>query len=76
VAGAANSGCQIAQELSATHAVELSAGQRIPAIPQRPLGRDIWTWATGLRLDPDRGGSPAATASVSGRKQLARPGER
>jgi putative flavoprotein involved in K+ transport len=51
VAGAANSGCQIARELSATHAVELSAGQRIPAIPQRPLGRDIWTWATGLRLD-------------------------
>ena len=51
VAGAANSGCQIARELSATHRVELSAGQRIPAIPQRPLGRDIWTWATALRLD-------------------------
>ena len=51
VVGAANSGCQIAAELSATHDAELSAGQRIPAIPQRPLGRDIWTWATGLRLD-------------------------
>jgi putative flavoprotein involved in K+ transport len=51
VVGAANSGCQIAQELSATHSVELSAGQRLPAIPQRPLGRDIWTWATALRLD-------------------------
>jgi putative flavoprotein involved in K+ transport len=51
VVGAANSGCQIAQELSATHTVELSAGQRIPAIPQRPLGRDIWWWATGIRLD-------------------------
>jgi putative flavoprotein involved in K+ transport len=31
--------------------VELSAGQRLPAIPQRPLGSDIWTWATALRLD-------------------------
>src|SRR5437763_16635177 len=30
VAGAANSGCQIAQELSATHRVELSAGRRLP----------------------------------------------
>jgi putative flavoprotein involved in K+ transport len=51
VVGAANSGCQIAQELSATHSVELSVGQRLPAIPQRPLGRDIWAWATALRLD-------------------------
>ena len=51
VVGAANSGCQIARELSATHAVDLSAGQRIPAIPQRPLGRDIWWWASGIRLD-------------------------
>jgi putative flavoprotein involved in K+ transport len=51
VVGAANSGCQIALELSATHRVELSAGQRIPAIPQRPLGRDVWAWATALRLD-------------------------
>jgi putative flavoprotein involved in K+ transport len=51
VVGAANSGCQIAQELSATHRVELAAGQRLPAIPQRPLGRDVWAWATALRLD-------------------------
>ena len=51
VVGAANSGCQIALELSATHAVEISAGQRIPTIPQRPLGRDIWWWASGIRLD-------------------------
>ncbi len=72
VVGAANSGCQIAGELSATHSVELSAGQRIPAIPQRPLGRDVWTWAAALRLDkvtadsrlgrrPD-GPSPSPTA--------------
>jgi putative flavoprotein involved in K+ transport len=51
VVGAANSGCQVAFELSATHTVELSIGQRIPAIPQRPLGRDVWDWATRLRLD-------------------------
>jgi putative flavoprotein involved in K+ transport len=51
VVGAANSGCQIAQELSATHSVELSTGQRLPTIPQRPLGRDVWWWASGVRLD-------------------------
>jgi len=27
------------------------ARQGIPAIPQRPLGRDIWIWASALRLD-------------------------
>jgi putative flavoprotein involved in K+ transport len=51
VVGAANSGCQIAQELAVTHDVELSTGARIPTMPQRPLGRDIWWWASGLRLD-------------------------
>jgi putative flavoprotein involved in K+ transport len=51
VVGAANSGCQIALELAATHDVDLSVGGRLPVIPQRPLGRDIWSWATRLRLD-------------------------
>ncbi len=51
VVGAANSGCQIALELSATRRVDLSVGRRIPTIPQRPLGRDVWSWATRLRLD-------------------------
>ena len=51
VVGAANSGCQIALELSASRTVELSVGKRIPAVPQRPLGRDVWWWASGLRLD-------------------------
>jgi putative flavoprotein involved in K+ transport len=51
VVGAANSGCQIALELSATRSVDLSIGRRIPTIPQRPLGRDVWAWATGIRLD-------------------------
>ena len=51
VVGAANSGCQIAEELAATHRVELAAGRRLPAIPQRPLGRDVWWWASMLGLD-------------------------
>jgi putative flavoprotein involved in K+ transport len=75
VAGAANSGCQIAQELSATHAVELSAGQRIPAIPQRPLGRDIWTWATALRLDKVTADSRLGRR-LAGRDQVIGPGPR
>jgi putative flavoprotein involved in K+ transport len=75
VAGAANSGCQIARELSATHAVELSAGQRIPAIPQRPLGRDIWTWATGLRLDKVTADSRLGRR-LAGRDQVIGPGPR
>jgi putative flavoprotein involved in K+ transport len=51
VVGAANSGCQIALELSASRRVELSVGKRIPTVPQRPLGQDVWWWASGLRLD-------------------------
>jgi putative flavoprotein involved in K+ transport len=51
VVGAANSGCQIAEELSATRTVDLAVGARIPTVPQRPLGRDIWWWASHLRLD-------------------------
>jgi putative flavoprotein involved in K+ transport len=75
VVGAANSGCQIAQELSATHRVELSAGHRIPAIPQRPLGRDIWTWATGLRLDRVTADSRLGRR-LAGRDQVIGPGPR
>jgi putative flavoprotein involved in K+ transport len=75
VVGAANSGCQIAQELSATHSVDLSAGQRIPAIPQRPLGRDIWTWATGLRLDKVTADSRLGQR-LAGRDQVIGPGPR
>ena len=75
VAGAANSGCQIARELSATHAVELSAGQRIPAIPQRPLARDIWKWATALRLDQVTADSRLG-GRLAGRDQVIGPGPR
>ena len=51
VVGGANSGCQIALELSATRSVDLAVDKRLPAVPQRPLGRDVWWWATHLRLD-------------------------
>ena len=51
VVGAANSGCQIALELSGSRTVDLAVGKRIPTVPQRPLGRDIWWWASRLRLD-------------------------
>ena len=51
VVGAANSGCQIALELSGTRTVDLAVGKRLPTVPQRPLGRDVWWWATRLRLD-------------------------
>jgi putative flavoprotein involved in K+ transport len=51
VVGAANSGCQIASELAGTRTVDLAVGARIPALPQRPLGRDVWWWGTALRLD-------------------------
>ncbi len=75
VVGAANSGCQIARELSATHSVELSAGQRIPAIPQRPLGRDVWAWATALRLDKVTADSRLGQR-LAGRDQVIGPGPR
>jgi putative flavoprotein involved in K+ transport len=75
VVGAANSGCQIALELSATRRVDLSVGQRIPAIAQRPLGRDIWTWATALRLDRVTADSRLGRR-LAGRDQIIGPGPR
>jgi putative flavoprotein involved in K+ transport len=75
VVGAANSGCQIAEEMSATRTVELAAGQRMPAIPQRPLGRDVWWWASGLRLDRVTVGSRLGRR-LAGRDQVIGGGPR
>jgi len=51
VVGAANSGQQIALELAhANREVEISVGQKLPALPQRWLGRDLWWWLTTLRV--------------------------
>lgn len=46
VVGGANTGCQIALELSRSRDVEISVGQRLPTIPQRMLKRDVWWWGT------------------------------
>ena len=40
-----------ALELSASRTVELAVSERWPTVPQRPLGRDVWSWAMALRLD-------------------------
>ena len=48
VVGGANTGCQIALELSKSRDVEISVGQRLPTIPQRMLDRDVWWWGTRL----------------------------
>ena len=50
VAGGANSGQQIALELADARDVEIAVGQKLPTLPQRPLGRDIWWWLTATRL--------------------------
>ena len=54
---------------------QLSAGQRIPAIPQRPLGRDVWAWATALRLDKVTAGSRLGQR-LAGRDHVIGPGPR
>jgi putative flavoprotein involved in K+ transport len=51
VVGGANSGQQIALEL-AQHArqVDIAVGQKLPTLPQRWLGRDLWWWLTTLGI--------------------------
>jgi putative flavoprotein involved in K+ transport len=44
VVGGGNSGFQIAEELAATRKVDLAVAQRMPSLPQRFLGRDIFWW--------------------------------
>jgi putative flavoprotein involved in K+ transport len=50
VAGAGNSGVQIAEELSRTHRVHLAVGERMPRLPQRVLGRSLFGWLEKARL--------------------------
>ena len=50
VVGGANTGCQIALELSETREVDISIGERLPTLRQRPLGRDVWWWLTKLGI--------------------------
>jgi putative flavoprotein involved in K+ transport len=46
VVGGGNSGFQIAEELTASRKVDLAVGKRVPALPQRLLGKDIFWWLT------------------------------
>lgn len=82
VVGGANSGCQIARELARSRRVHLAVGDRVPALPQRLLSKDLWWWGSkvglssltiesklGRRLsqrDPVIGASPRALARRHG----------
>lgn len=50
VVGGGNSGVQIAAELASTRRVTLSAGTRLPRLPERLFGRSLFSWleAAGL----------------------------
>jgi len=48
VAGGGNSGFQIAEELAATRKVDLAVGKRVPSLPQRLLGKDLFWWLSGI----------------------------
>ena len=51
VVGGGNSGFQIAEELTAAgRQVDLSIGTKMPVLPQRLAGRDLFWWLTRLRL--------------------------
>jgi putative flavoprotein involved in K+ transport len=48
VVGGGNSGFQIAEELAATRKVDLAVGKRIPSLPQRLLGKDLFWWLSEI----------------------------
>jgi putative flavoprotein involved in K+ transport len=48
VVGGGNSGFQIAEELAATRQVDLSVAERVPMLPQRLAGRDLFWWLERL----------------------------
>lgn len=50
VVGGGNTGLQIAEELAASREVHLAVGSRQLRLPQRPLGRDVFTYLTALGL--------------------------
>ena len=50
VVGGGNTGYQIAEELSREHEVHLSIGSRQTPLPQRILGRDLFTYLEAARL--------------------------
>jgi putative flavoprotein involved in K+ transport len=50
VVGGGNSGFQIAEELAATRQVDLSVAVRVPMLPQRLAGKDLFWWLERLGL--------------------------
>ena len=48
VVGGGNTGFQIAEELAATREVHLAVGTRQASVPQRPFGRDLFSYLTAL----------------------------
>jgi putative flavoprotein involved in K+ transport len=50
VVGGGNTGYQIAEELARDHEVHLSIGSRQTPLPQRILGRDLFTYLEAARL--------------------------
>ena len=66
VVGGGNSGLQIAEELASTRKVDLAVGQRMPSLPQRLLGKDLFWWLSGV------GFMKVSTDSRLGRKLATR----
>jgi putative flavoprotein involved in K+ transport len=66
VVGGGNSGFQIAEELAATRKVDLAVGKRVPSLPQRLLGKDLFWWLSGI------GFMKVSTHSRLGRKLATR----
>ena len=50
VVGGANTGCQIALELSEVREVDIAVGDRLPTVSQRPMRRDVWWWGEKLGI--------------------------
>jgi putative flavoprotein involved in K+ transport len=48
VVGGGNSGFQIAAELAATRKVDLAVSKRVPSLPQRLLGKDLFWWLSAI----------------------------
>jgi putative flavoprotein involved in K+ transport len=48
VVGGGNSGYQIAEELATSRRVDLAVGKRVPSLPQRLLGKDLFWWLSGI----------------------------
>ena len=68
VVGAGNSGLQIAEELAATRQVDLAIGEKVPMIPQRLLGRDLFWWLTRLGFMRVNTANPARPPAAGPRR--------